>query len=201
MQGADRRAQLLAAATALISERGYWGLSLNDVATACGLTLPGLLHHFGSKSALLVAVLDHRDELDIQALSQGLGLDTNLGEADDWGTLGIGLADVCDALVDRNANQREIVRLYTVLEAESLTPDHPAQGYFAERQRRVLLGLSQLVPEGENREHVARNVLALLDGLQIQWLREEHLDLREAWRAIARQVPHLSERAVTHPSR
>ena len=41
---------------------------------------------------------------------------------------------MCSALVRRNASQPEIVRLFAVLEAESLAPSHPAHAYFALRQ-------------------------------------------------------------------
>ena len=57
MPAEERREQLFAAATSLIAERGYWALSMQDVADSCDLSLTGLLHHFPSKDALLVAVL------------------------------------------------------------------------------------------------------------------------------------------------
>jgi AcrR family transcriptional regulator len=184
----QRREQLLGAATALISERGYWGLSLQDVADACGITLPGVLHHFGSKDGLLVAVLEHRDRLDEAALTEQLAGQFGDGRAPD-------LAGICDAIVARNAGQREIVRLYAVLDAESLTPDHPAHAFFAERQRRTLALLSRWGPQAGDGDALARHVLALMDGLQVQWLRDPELDLLASWRAVSRQVPALRPRA------
>lgn len=173
MSAERRREQLLVAATALISERGYRGLSLQDVADACDLTMPGVLHHFPSKDALLVAVLERRDALDAAALAQRLGP----GRHD--------LATVCAAVVDRNAGQREVVRLYAVLEAESLDPAHPASAYFAARQEEALAFFAEHAPEGGDARAVARRTLALLDGLQLQWLREPGLDLRATWAALA----------------
>jgi AcrR family transcriptional regulator len=199
MPAAARREQVLAAATALISERGYWGLSVQEVADACHFSLPGLLHHFSSKDQLLIAVLEHRDRLDVESLARRLGLDIELLDGGDLGSSGIGIAEFCDAVVARNAGQREIVRLYSVLEAESLTPNHPAHDYFADRQRTVLRGLAQLAPDGQDADAVARHVLALLDGLQIQWLRDPLVGLVDAWRAASAQVPWLlphAERAA-----
>jgi AcrR family transcriptional regulator len=184
MAAAQRREQLLDAATTLIAERGYWGLSLQDVADACGITLPGVLHHVGSKDGLLVAVLERRDRLDEAALAGHLAESAGAGRTPD-------LADVCDALVARNARQREIVRLYAVLEAESLTPDHPAHDFFAERQRRTLALMSRWQPPDGDAEALARHVLAVLDGLQLQWLRDPELDLLATWRAVSRQLPGL----------
>jgi AcrR family transcriptional regulator len=187
MPAAQRREQLLDAATALIAERGYWGLSLQDVADACGITLPGVLHHFGTKDGLLVAVLEYRDRLDEAALAEHLAERAGAGRTPDLG-------GVVEAIVARNAGQREIVRLYAVLEAESLTPDHPAHDFFAERQRRTLALLTRWGPPDGDREALARHVLALLDGLQLQWLRDPDLDLLDGWRAASRQVPALRRR-------
>lgn len=195
MPVAARREQVLAAATALISERGYWGLSIQEVANACGLSLPGLLHHFASKDQLLVAVLEYRDRLDIESLARRLNRSVDLLVGGDLASSGVGIAEFCDALVARNAGQREIVRLYSVLETESLAPDHPAHDYFANRQRVVLRALAQLAPDGQAPDSVARHVLALLDGLQIQWLRDPRVELLETWRAATAQVPWLLPRA------
>ncbi|WP_369054818.1 TetR/AcrR family transcriptional regulator [Kineococcus terrestris] len=195
MSAEQRRRQVLEAATALIAEHGYRGLAVQDVADACGLTLGGLLHHFGSKSGLLTAVLEHRDEQDHRSLAEHLGAAAHpdppaAGAGDDLPEPT--LAELCAAIVRRNAGQREIVRLYAVLEVESLAPEHPAHRFFAERQRRTLDHLTRLAPPGPDARDLARHVLALMDGLQVQWLRDPEVDLVSAWRRTAQQVPHLA---------
>lgn len=185
LPAAQRRRQILDATARLIGERGFWALSMQDVADACGLTVPGLLHHVGSKDRLLLAVLDHRDEEDLRSLAGQLGLG-----ADDWRgpwPSRVSLPQACEALVRRNATQPEIVRLFSVLEAESLAPDHPARDYFAERQQRTLLGFAALA-RGRTPDplSLARQVMAVMDGLQVQWLRDpETTDLVAEWRAAA----------------
>jgi AcrR family transcriptional regulator len=178
---AERRRQIIEVTTRLVAERGFWGLSMQDVADGCGLTVPGLLHHVGSKDGLLLAVLDHRDAEDGRALAADLGVD-GLPDAD-----GVDLRRMCAALVRRNASQPEIVRLFAVLEAESLAPDHPAHGYFVTRQARVLETLTALAAGVSDRpESLARQVIALMDGLQIQWLRDpEGTDLVTEWEHAA----------------
>lgn len=199
LPAAERRQQVLTAATALISERGYWGLSLQDVADACGITMPGLLHHFGSKDNLLIAVLEHRDRLDVDALADRLGLGGDLFELLECGEPGVGLVPFVDAIVDRNATQREIVRLYSVLQAESLVPDHPAHAFFTARQETVLRIFARLAPAAAGEPgDVARHVLALLDGLQLQWLRDPGVDLVGAWRTASGAVAGLRPTARTH---
>ncbi|WP_282947576.1 TetR/AcrR family transcriptional regulator [Cellulomonas endometrii] len=192
-----RRAQIVAAAGALISERGFWGTSVQDVADACGLTVAGLLHHVGSKDGLLVAVLQHRDEADIRALMRELGLaldDETPRGVEDVDLRGVSLARLCEALVRRNATQPEIVRLYSVLEAESLDAEHPAHAYFTARQRSVLEAFATAAPPTvADPDALARHVLAAMDGLQLQWLREPSVDLVAAWATIARSVDGLAE--------
>jgi AcrR family transcriptional regulator len=184
----QRRRQIMEVTTRLIAERGFWGLSMQDVADGCGLTVPGLLHHVGSKDGLLVAVLEHRDAEDTAVLAEQL----NIGEVPiDWPDEvrpgGVDLRRMCSALVRRNSGQPEIVRLFAVLEAESLAPRHPAHAYFAMRQERTL-AVFEALAEGltENPPTLARQIMALMDGLQIQWLRApETCDLVEQWEAAA----------------
>lgn len=187
LPAAERRRQIIEVTTRLIAERGFWGLSMQDVADGCGLTVPGLLHHVGSKDSLLVAVLEHRDEADARSLAGVLGVPADRLWTDGPGS--VTLPQVCAALVRRNAGQPEIVRLFAVLEAESLAPDHPAHDYFRARQRRTLDTLGALVPAPADGRAVASQVVALMDGLQIQWLREPGaVDLVAAWDAAAARL-------------
>jgi AcrR family transcriptional regulator len=54
----DVRTRTLRAATRLIAERGFDGMSLQDVADEVGVRKPSLLHHFPSKDALRGAVFE-----------------------------------------------------------------------------------------------------------------------------------------------
>jgi AcrR family transcriptional regulator len=173
----------------LIAERGFWGLSMQDVADRCELTVPGLLHYVGSKAGLLVAVLEHRDVDDAKSLRARL----HVGEdevPDDWsegGPEGVDLRQLCAATMRRNAEQPEIVRLFAVLEVESLNPGHPAHEYFAVRQDRVVASFAALAAGlTDHPERLARRIVAMMDGLQMQWLREPGtIDLVEEWEAAA----------------
>ncbi len=179
----DRRTQIIDAATRLIGQRGFWGVSVHDIAAACGITDAGLLHHFGTKDALLIAVLERRDKVDDDSLARRLGIEPDrLYEA----VRDLPLAEVCAAVVARNAEQPEIVRLYSVLNAESLTPAHPAHDYFVAREARVIAFFgsprSDLHPDPVVR---GRQVIAMMDGLQLRWLRDpERVDLPTEWAAL-----------------
>src|SRR5689334_24941015 len=91
----ERRRLIIEAATRLVAERGFWGLSMQDVAADCGLTVPGLLHHVGSKDGLLIAILEHRDAEDAKALHALLSSAVTLS----W---------LCTALVRRKPGHPEL---------------------------------------------------------------------------------------------
>ena len=170
----DRRAEIVEAATRLIGERGFRGLTVQGVAEACGITVAGVLHHMGTKDGILVAVLEHRDVVDLDAAEQ-----LTAGRA--------GPREYLDAIMQRNLGQPEIVRLYSVLGAESLDPAHPAHEYFQQRYVRGRAQLAErLAGAVADAEGTAVQVLAAMDGLQLQWLRSPGtFDLLGAWAVAA----------------
>jgi len=171
-RGAATREHILATATAMFGESGYRGASLRDIAARCGLTHPGLLYHFPTKAGLLEAVLQRRDESDIKTSRPSLQ--------------GI---DALNALVDvarENAKKRGLVELFATLSAESTAPDHPAHAYFVSRYERVVSEISThfvetkeagLLREDIDPHAAGRQWVALMDGLQIQWLLDESTDM------------------------
>ena len=58
--GRAKRSQILAAATELIAAHGVEGMTMRQLASACGLNIATLYHYFGSKSDLLGAIVDER---------------------------------------------------------------------------------------------------------------------------------------------
>lgn len=160
------REEILTAASDLFSSVGYLRASLRGIAAGAGVTHPALLHHFGGKLALFEAVMERRDF-----------------EEDAWvadlfarGVCGV---DVVRSLVKRNAGKESEARLFVTLAAESVRADHPAHEYFARRYRRVIgifsSSVEQAVSEGlldesVSPESAARTLVALVDGLQLQWL-------------------------------
>lgn len=188
-------AGIIDATSRLVARDGFWGLRLRDVAEAQGITEAGVLYYFGSKENLVMAVLDYRDKVDRKALYQQLGVpipaqDAPLGDDDEFD---VGLRNLTAATVRRNAGQPEIVRLYTVLQAEALTPEHPAHGYFADREQWVMREYTRAATNDNLPDPVraARQTFAAMDGLQIRWLHDlEHIDLVAEWDAMADQLLH-----------
>jgi len=169
------RQRVLESALRAFAANGYSGSSLAAIAAAAGLTTAGLLHHYGSKEELLVAVLAERDRLD--------GERFHLREL-----VGLEALDQLVRLVEWNASRRGLVQAFTVLMGESVADGHPARDWFQARypRRRANLAaaLQQGVDRGEiradiNCDQVAAQVLAMMDGLQVQWILDpEHIDIR-----------------------
>jgi AcrR family transcriptional regulator len=55
---AVREAQMVAAAERLFSERGFHGVSMDEIAAASGISKPMLYDYFGSKEGLLLACVE-----------------------------------------------------------------------------------------------------------------------------------------------
>jgi AcrR family transcriptional regulator len=176
----ERRQQIIEEATRIIGQRGYYGFSMQELADSCGLTVAGLLHHVGSKEALLVSLLQARDLRDRDALGEW----ARLSREEDACRPTIGYAaDLLRRIVIRNSTQPELVRLYSMLRAESLYPGHPAYEYFKARDEQVLHAFGRLFDGLAGYPgSMARQLLALMSGLEEQWLHDpDSMDLVREW--------------------
>lgn len=189
----DRRRQLLDEAQRIIGERGYHGFGIQELASRCGLTKAGLLHHFGTKDQLLISLLETRDAGNeaeaVRTLDEG-GIPPE-GPASPR----LRLLGAFRAIVARNVAQPELMRLQIVLRAEAINPDHPAHAYFVAREatkRELLAG--RLTTLCDDPVAGARRILGQITGLEEQWLREDRgFDLlAETMRALALLVPDAS---------
>ncbi|MET8948276.1 TetR/AcrR family transcriptional regulator [Streptomyces sp. NPDC004542] len=174
----ERKAEIIRAAMEVIAENGYRGTSLAAVAERVGLTQAGLLHHFPTKEALLVAVLEARDQWDGATVMLS-GTSISL--------------DALSYMVEYNSDRAGIVQVFTVLAGESVTEDHPARPYFHGRYRlfRELTAGSlreefgDRLPGGLTPREAAPLLTAVMDGLQTQWLHDPaEVDMAKSFRAF-----------------
>ncbi|AGE25195.1 TetR/AcrR family transcriptional regulator [Pseudomonas poae] len=175
-KGEKRREELLDAALQVFSLDGYSGASVARVAAIAGISVAGLLHHFPSKISLLMGVLQRRDEVN-QRIADEVRAEKSLS----------GLLGSLRAINRSNASAPGVVRAFTILNAENLLDTQPAWTWFQERyagiQQRLHGQFADLVAMGEVRGDVdlaglTEEILAMMDGLQIQWLRfPEQVDL------------------------
>ena len=168
-KGIARREAIVDVATEFFGRVGFRGATMLQIAAACRISRAGLLHHFPTKESLLEAVLERRDEVDHR---RTLAV---MAASDD------GLAALADLVTtaERNATIPAIVNLFAVLSAEAGDPSHPAHDYFVRRyvRSRTSIGRAfelvrergQLAP-GLDPRRLATEIVALMDGLQVQWL-------------------------------
>ena len=165
-KGRERRDAILAAANEVFATRGFRGASLATIAKRVGMSEPGLLHHFASKEELLLELLKLRDQHD----------DERIAEA-------------------RAAHARGRRRPARALPPERGAPGHrPPLHDPRGRERRRRPPCARLVPRalpdrrriltarladaqregpvdaGAGPRIVAPQILAMFDGLQLQWL-------------------------------
>ncbi|MEY8040421.1 TetR/AcrR family transcriptional regulator [Saccharopolyspora cebuensis] len=166
---AATREQALDAALRIIAERGLSGTTVQEIADAVGMTKAGLLYHFGSREALLTAVLARREGIEV------LG-----GEH--------GVLDGFVAALRANTSVPGLVALYSVLagSAGSADADSEQRRYFAARYpllRRVLAAEIEReqraggIPAERDPAALASLFIAAADGLQNQWLLDPDIDV------------------------
>ncbi len=173
-----KRTEILRAALDIFGSKGSANGTLADIADQVGMTHAGVLHHFGSKQNLILEVLEFRDRDDVASLANR--------HIPDGPALFVHLVGTAM----RNSLRPGIVQAYTVLSAESVTDAHAARAYFEDRYRVLrsdvdgafrALCTQEGVTEPATIEMGAASILAVMDGLQLQWLLDPTaFDLAEA---------------------
>jgi AcrR family transcriptional regulator len=176
--GREAQRSIVDAARTVFAERGFRAGSLREVGERAGVSAANVVHHFGSKEGLLLAVLDARDEGNAAELPELFGR----------GELVRGLR----TLVRANSLERDLIRLYTILGVEATDPGHPAHDHFRTRYADIrgylTAGIEQArstgaLPPGPDAGEMAASLLAVMDGLQTQWLLDESFDMVTAFDA------------------
>lgn len=179
----ERHLQILEAATKVIAEKGFWGMALQDIADEIGITEAALYHYIRSKDDLLRMVLAE-------------GYDTP--DADEFNASSATLTD-CDGhrvmffpryclnIVLYNLQRPELVRLFSTLNGEGLTPDHPAHEFFVGRHQRnweLVRSMDWALPSSFDLErfcHMHMLAMSAMDGLQYRWLADDSFNMLEEW--------------------
>ena len=184
-----KRRQILDAALAAYAEAGSRKVSVRDIAQRVGMTDAGVLHHFGSREALLAAALEAREAV------------TRAKYGDAHTDPGIGLR-----IVAENASTPGLVKLFVDVAAAAAEPEHPAHDWFTERYAGYRHSLAAQVsdtltqqptqqpddpvPSRMDPEWAARILLAAADGLQLQWLLEPGFDMAADLAALRDALVH-----------
>lgn len=162
--------EVLQAALRLVAEHGFDAATLQLIADDVGRSKAGLLHHFGSRDALLLAVVEHRDAVNRRDFPFEPGFNAS------------------KRLLEHNQTVPGLVALFAVMSALSAADLEltDRREYFIARYERMRAGFGrQLIAAQESgsvrldieADTLAVLILAAMDGLQVQWLLEPHLDM------------------------
>lgn len=161
---AGRREEILGAAVEVFAERGFRGASIDAVAERAGLTRQGVLHYFPSKKRLLLEVLNFRERVHREHLAE-------LGAGEDWA------GDFAEAVAFEQLHP-SFAQVYSVVVAEAVTGQEPAQGFVRDRSTAIQERLAgflterygERLPSGLSARSGAAAAFALIEGVHQLWL-------------------------------
>ncbi|MBK6645975.1 MAG: TetR/AcrR family transcriptional regulator [Anaerolineales bacterium] len=190
----DRKDEILEKATALFGEYGFQGATLARIAEATGLTEPGVLHYFPSKVHLLQGVLEYHDRKEVERYSGMLQKEKKSV---------FEILKLHEGVLIEEQKTPGLIQLFVVLVGESVRSDHPSHDFFVERYRRVReMYVEQFLRMNQprfrrdvNPEELTTLILAVVDGLQIQWLLDpQKVDVQAAFELFSKMVAgYMSE--------
>lgn len=170
--GIKRREQIVESAANVFAEFGYSGGSIRTIAARVGISPASLLQHFGSKEGLLEAVLDDWTQ-------------TATRVPDD--VHGLAYFDAMRRLMDFHVEHRGLIELFLTMTAEASSPVHPARGFIQRRYALTFEGFMKHLREARDAGEIqlaeddiayeARLMMAVMDGLELQWLIDPSVDL------------------------
>ncbi|MEW2298249.1 helix-turn-helix domain-containing protein [Streptomyces sp. NPDC006743] len=169
-KGEAKRTEILHAALEIFAAEGYRGTSLRKVAARCNLSLPGLMHYFDSKEDLLTQVLRMRDETARVRQDERTSPESYR------------------EIIRESARTPGLVELFVSMAAAAGDPGHPAHEHFAQRypvlRDRVAAFVQKRMDEGRMTtvvpaERLAVLLLAVADGIQLQWLIDRSVDMEQ----------------------
>jgi AcrR family transcriptional regulator len=172
--GVRRRKEIVNVALEVFAEFGYVGGSIRTIAERAGVSPATLLQHFGSKEGLLRAVLEEWGRRTTEAYL--------------YGVFGLDYFRHYPQLMEFHRENRGLLELFLTIAADATSPTHPAHDFmqrrYAEGITRLSMHLERAVAAGEvrplsqgeiNRE--ARLMIAVLDGVELQWLLDPSTDM------------------------
>lgn len=161
--GRATKKTIVARAAEAFARKGFYGASLRSIAQEAGVDHSTVLHHFGNKTNLLLAVIEWHDRQQVRA-----ELPTRLS-----------IEALVDAFVRAAESNREtpgLVQLLSILTAEAGSEDHPARPELQRRHQRLIALFAWVIRRQRGTlaidddltpEQRAAVILATWDGLQM----------------------------------
>jgi AcrR family transcriptional regulator len=159
------RAALIEAAIVCLRDRGFGRTTARDLAQTAGVSLGAIGYHFGSTEALLNEAIAESSRRWIRSFRESLAASGRDASAN--------FAAQADILFETFAAYRELLIGFVEAFAHAQrSPVARAQlaGYYDEFRREIAGALPSGGESGVNTESVASLLIAIVDGLMIQWL-------------------------------
>jgi AcrR family transcriptional regulator len=183
--GIRRRQQIIESASIVFAEFGYSGGSIRTIAERVGAS-PATLIHFGSKEGLLQAVLEDWDRQTREMLVSA-------------GRTGLAFFEAIHELMNFHLQHRALLELFVTMTAEATSTSHPAHDFIRRHyasahkwwadQLRIARDRDEISPlTGAQIEAEVRQLIAVADGLEIQWLLDPSVDLHGHFKAYVDQT-------------
>ena len=166
---AARRTQILEAALGVFAERGYHGTRVEDIAAAAGVSKGTIYLYFESRDAILRAAFDRFIEEVDGAVEQAMGSDRPPLDK---------LRALVRRVLERMEAQETLSRVLVDFWAAGLhdrsQPTIDFKPIYARWRRQLTALLEEAAARGDLApdvpEHAATMTIALVEGLQLQWL-------------------------------
>ncbi|WP_171013030.1 TetR/AcrR family transcriptional regulator [Microbacterium sp. 2FI] len=168
VNGRATKSAIVERAAEAFAQQGFHGASVRGIARAAGIDHSTLLHHFGNKTMLLLAVLEWQDAQNLTASVPAEAPAEVTAEM---------LVDGFTATAERNRAVPGLVQLLSVMSAEAGAADHPARPHLQERHRIARDLIASMIrrqreagavgDDGLTPEQGAAVFLATWEGLQV----------------------------------
>jgi AcrR family transcriptional regulator len=183
-KGEAKRAEIKAAALAVLERDGEAGASMRVIAKEADISLAGLMHYFPTRDLLLTEI--QRDgDAKFEEWYRNSDADLDPGEV------------LAQAMVDKAGKPGSGTVYLSLAAAAAVDPSHPAAQYLRERYewmrslvadyvtRRQAAGI---VPPHVDAEFAAAALISAADGIQIQWMSDPTIDMGDHIRAVWRRL-------------
>lgn len=162
--GRATKKAIVASAAQAFAQKGFYGASLRSIAAGAGVDHSTLLHHFGNKTNLMLAVVELHDQQQLRA-----EFPTRISAE--------ALVDSFVRTAESNRDAPGLVQLLSMLTAEAGAEDHPARPMLQRRHKRLITLFSWMIKrqrtrlglpdDGLSPDERAAMVIATWDGLQM----------------------------------
>ncbi len=187
-KGNAKREEILAKTVEAFGKTGYHATSMREIAAACDLSQAGLLHHFPNKEAILLALIDRREQMQEEMTIEGRKTPGSTWQE--------------RSLQSEANNEREVdlTRLWANLVGEATDPAFPIHDYFLDRYRKsranfaidIAADHGRSAPNQEDQMQAAI-LIAIWDGLQTQWLLDSKFEMRPAFEYAITMISRYSQ--------